>query len=513
MILLLTHIQWDKKNQMPGGLYDMHGNVGEYCNDWSDFFIDGRIVEPTYYSNSPLQNPTGPVSGTVKIVRGGSYSNVWYECRSSTRSNIQYPHGKLNGDELGFRVVRSSSTQLQGLNSNYDRQADSDSDENVLSKMKDKYNAVLSSITDITVDLTGEGVSKSTAPDEDGYYIFSDLLPGNYTVSVSSADYTFKEVAKIIAIIDKDIYGVDFISDEVDGTSSDLIIPGGIVMVPIPDGTFQMGEFGTAIPVHQVTINSFQISKTEITQGQYEIIVGSNPSQFQGNNNHPVEYITWYDAVSYCNKLSVAVGLEPCYDSNTWDCDFSKNGFRLPTEAEWEYACRALTTGQFYTGSSKSAFEKAAWYGANSANTTHPVGEKQANEFGLFDMHGNVFEWCNDWFDVYTSDNQYNPIGPSTGSSRINRGGDYKDADFYCRSSSRGIASPNYKYSNSGFRVVIGRGGVFPPSLEAYELSPATPSLVPGGSFTARYQIKNLNSIAVRVKLDLRYRTMEGNIW
>ncbi len=227
-----------------------------------------------------------------------------------------------------------------------------------------------------------------------------------------------------------------------------------IEMVSIPAGTFQMGQTGLATPVHQVTVSAFQMGRYEITQAQYQAVVGSNPSSFKSSTNAPVEYVSWYDAVTFCNKLSEAAGLQPCYNLTTWACDFTKNGYRLPTEAEWEYACRAGTTTNYYTGDSESDLAKAGWYDENSSRTTHVVGGKQANAFGLYDMHGNVFEWCNDCYGSYSSENATDPQGPSRGSSRVLRGGSWFSYYYYCRSTYRSNYYPYGSVYFIGFRVV-----------------------------------------------------------
>jgi formylglycine-generating enzyme required for sulfatase activity len=232
-----------------------------------------------------------------------------------------------------------------------------------------------------------------------------------------------------------------------------------ITMVPIPADNFQMGSTTgdpDEQPVHTVTLDySFQMSATEITQAQYEEAMGTNPSFFTGDNNRPVEQVSWYDAVTFCNRLSEAAGLEPCYDLSTWECDFSKNGYRLPTEAEWEYACRAGTTTNYNTGDSESDLDRAGWYDVNSGGTTHPVGQKDPNAWGLYDMHGNVWERCNDWYGVYSSESQTNPTGPESGSIRVARGGSALNIADFSRSAYRSnYAGPDYTSSVSGFRVV-----------------------------------------------------------
>ena len=243
-----------------------------------------------------------------------------------------------------------------------------------------------------------------------------------------------------------------------------------IEMVLIPAGTFQMGNTGSfwgesnEKPVHTVTISrDFLMSKYEVTQKQYEEVMGTNPSYFKGENL-PVERVTWYDAVAFCNKISELEGLELCYTINGTNvtCDWDANGYRLPTEAEWEYACKAGTTTDFYNGSltNKDDFpldnnlDKIGWYDGNDNTKTREVGQKEPNAFGLYDMSGNVWEWCWDWFGNYTSGAVTDPIGPSSGRSRVYRGGSWNYFARYCRSASRDYSTPDSRYNYIGFRIV-----------------------------------------------------------
>jgi len=247
--------------------------------------------------------------------------------------------------------------------------------------------------------------------------------------------------------------------------------PIDILLVSISAGTFRMGDvenYGQYFdekPVHEVTLSSFEMSVYEVTQGQYTSVMGSNPANSYGvGDDYPVYNVSWYDAVKFCNKLSDAEGLERCYNESTWSCDFSKNGYRLPTEAEWEYACRAGTETYFYTGNNLSSdrgtstdLDRACWYWYNwgqANDKAHVVGAKEPNAFGLYDMHGNVWEWCNDWDGLYTSDSQSNPKGPSSGSARVIRGGSRNDYAENCRSAFRYWIDPSDVYYNVGLRVV-----------------------------------------------------------
>jgi len=246
-------------------------------------------------------------------------------------------------------------------------------------------------------------------------------------------------------------------------------------MVSIPAGSFVMGsstaESGSTAderPQRTVHISAFQMSQTEVTQKQFEDVMGWNHSDFSGEN-HPVEVVTWFDCVSFCNKLSQADGYAQCYTmtnvgydgdhitSADVSCNFQANGYRLPTEAEWEYACRAGTTTRFYTGDSDSDLGRAGWYHDNSGLTTHPVGEKAPNAWGLYDMHGNVWEWCWDWYasGYYGTrpDPDSDPMGPSEGTMKVLRGGCSRLTPRNCRSASRGRDYPSYRADYHGFRV------------------------------------------------------------
>jgi formylglycine-generating enzyme required for sulfatase activity len=165
-------------------------------------------------------------------------------------------------------------------------------------------------------------------------------------------------------------------------------------------------------------------------------------------------YVSWLEAVEYCNKRSQKEGLTPAYTINGTNVTWNKNanGYRLPTEAEWEYACRAGTTTAYNTGARIS--NDTGWYGANSDNMTHPVGQKPANRWGLYDMHGNMWEWCWDWYGSYSSGAQTDPTGASSGSSRVFRGGYWFNSAEYVRSADRYFNDPNYRTDGIGFRLV-----------------------------------------------------------
>ena len=219
-----------------------------------------------------------------------------------------------------------------------------------------------------------------------------------------------------------------------------------IEMVKVEAGTFMMGAtsemqapYRWEKPVHQVTLtNDYYMGKYEVTQALWEAVMGSNPSYFKGDNL-PVETVSWNDCQEFISKLNSLTGRK----------------FRLSTEAEWEYAARGGKKSRSYQYSGSSNISDVAWYDGNSGSKTHPVGTKQANELGIYDMTGNVWEWCQDWYGSYSSSSQTNPTGAVSGAHRVYRGGSW---DFYagrCRLSYRRYGTPDYRNSILGLRLAL----------------------------------------------------------
>ena len=215
----------------------------------------------------------------------------------------------------------------------------------------------------------------------------------------------------------------------------------GVAMVSLPGGWFEMGSpaGGEADEtLHRVYLSPFFMDQYEVTQESFQKMTGRNPSRWTEARN-PVEQIRWKDAAEYCNARSRLEGLTPCYDLTTWQCDFAKSGYRLPTEAEWEYACRAGTRTTFFFGDDLAQLGKYACFKGNSTRSPSPVGSKQPNPWGLYDMYGNVWEWCNDFYkeDYYRHSPERDPHGPETSQTRVLRGGCWNSRSDACRSAYR----------------------------------------------------------------------------
>lgn len=231
--------------------------------------------------------------------------------------------------------------------------------------------------------------------------------------------------------------------------------------VLVRGGTFRMGSANgddDEKPVHSVTVSSFYISKYEVTQAEYEAVMEKNPSNTSHGigDNSPVNQVSWNEAVEFCNKLSLKEELTPVYSGsgNNISMNVNANGYRLPTEAEWEYAARGGNSSLGYTYSGSNTIGNVAWYSSNSGKKVNPVGGKQANELGLYDMTGNVWEWCWDWYGNYSSGSQTDPTGKSSGSGRVDRGGSWYLNASYSRSAHRNNLPPSFRNRNIGFRLV-----------------------------------------------------------
>ena len=285
--------------------------------------------------------------------------------------------------------------------------------------------------------------------------VFNGILVGNHKVEIKKDGYgTDSKTVSILEGQTASLSGVlktNASSSVASGTS----LAGNTISIPVKDGisidmvrveagTFTMGATAEMEdpeddekPTHRVTLsNDYYIGKYEVTQGLWQAVMGNNPSNFKGDNL-PVEQVSWYECQDFLSKLNRLTGKK----------------FRLPTEAEWEYAARGGNKSRGYQYSGSNNLSDVAWYRVNSGDKTHAVGTKQANELGIYDMSGNVWEWCQDWYGNYSSSSQTNPTGATSGSDRVVRGGSWDYYAWLCRSSYRYVA-PNYR-CGLGLRLVL----------------------------------------------------------
>ena len=287
--------------------------------------------------------------------------------------------------------------------------------------------------------------------------VFNGIMVGNHKVEIKKDGYgTESKTVNILESQTATLSGV-LTTNASSSVASGASLSGNTIIIPVKDGisidmirveagTFTMGAttemkdpWDDEKPTHQVTLtNDYYIGKYEVTQALWKAVMGKNPSNFKGDNL-PVEEVSWNDCQKFISKLNSITG----------------KTFRLPTEAEWEYAARGGKKSRGYQYSGSNNLSDVAWYTDNSGSKTHTVGSKQANELGIYDMSGNVYEWCQDWKGSYSSSSQVNPTGDNSGSFRVDRGGSWNYAARDCRSSYRGSYAPVYRGYNLGLRLVL----------------------------------------------------------
>jgi formylglycine-generating enzyme required for sulfatase activity len=502
------------------GLYDMHGNVFEWCQDGYD---------AGYYARSPGADPLGPSQTSLRVFRGGGWVDHPGVFRSANRE-AKPPNFRCG--HVGFRMALSQP-EAQTASNNDTSLAGASAPGNARERPGKPSSEVgpaepaarvggAGGSTARTVDRPAQApVGKPPAPPAADRLQPSSVWvaePGNFTFTILErqgerfkarfvAGRQVREVngtikdgrlrwlaqdVKVIAGNPGGDHEGEIKGDEVAMTRSN---PGGppshfklrlkkpareiltvtnsvgMTLKLIPAGEFVMGSPDSEadiradeLPPHVVRITRpFFLGATEVTQGQYKAVTGQSPSHFKGSDDLPVENLSWIDALKYCNELSRAEGLPLFYKAegaNVLVPDWKGKGYRLPTEAEWEYACRAGSRARYSFGDDAAALGEFAWFLGNSGRQTHPVGQKLSNAFGLFDMHGNVWEWCSDGYDkdFYGRSPGSNPVCPfQTSSVRVMRGGCWLDYPQVARSAHRGRWRPDGRSEILGFRVARGQ--------------------------------------------------------
>ena len=297
------------------------------------------------------------------------------------------------------------------------------------------YGSIMVDGTPLTADVILDGKHIGTLPLKLG-----NILVGNHTLTISKSGYA--DHKQIVTIIEGETANVN-VTLKQGGTNANIA---GFDMIYVKGDTFTMGATAKQDsdaesdekPTHSVTLSDYYIGKYEVTQAQWRAVMGSNPSIWKGDNL-PVEDVSWNDIQEFIKKLNAQTGKR----------------FRLPTEAEWEYAARGGNQSKGYKYSGSNKIKDVAWYDRTSRGKPHPVGQKTPNELGIYDMSGNVREWCQDWYGDYSSDAQTNPTGPSSGSYRVLRGGSWNYYARFCRVSHRNLNNPDLRISNCGFRLVM----------------------------------------------------------
>ncbi len=417
------------------GLFDMSGNVWEWCSDWyhEDYYIRCE-------SQDVVKNPQDTIVGAKRVGRGGSWRNKMQDCRISVRHGWVPDQGR---SRLGFRLV----CDLENVPFNMKNYINDSAKKNGklqtsfvvkdLDKdgIPDSLDNCIGSANPNQIDSDGDGLGDACDEDDDGDGVPDPKDQCPDTPREALVNEKGCELDPVIARLEQNMVWVE----------------GGRFTMGCQegrDGDCDDDEY----PAHEVELSGYWMGKYEVTQAEWRAVMGSDPSYSKGCNNCPIESVSWHDVQEFLARLNEKTG----------------KTYRLPTEAEWEYAARGGKKSQGYLYAGSNNLNEVGWYGGNyqkgksygAEGTTHPVGQKKPNELGLYDMSGNVWEWCRDWYagDYYEACEAKgvvrNPQGPSKGSWRMCRGGSWSGNARYCRASNRGRDTPVIRSGYLGFRLV-----------------------------------------------------------
>jgi len=424
-------------------------------------FFD-KTIDGLTASDITLSGVPGVTKGTLSSIMEGSYFLTISGFTSSGILNVAVAKSgyTIKGSPKTVEIYYGTVFNLNNIT------ADGSSTQ-VTTEITLEFENAIQGLTASDITLSGvSGVTKGTLNGSNPYTLSISVFTtgGTLNVAVAKSGYVINGSPKTV-----DIYCYFNIS---------------VDMVQIPGGNFQMGSTTSSYerPVHTVTLSGFYMGIYEVTQEQWTEVMGNNPSNFKDSptsgevqSKRPVEMVSWYDTLVFCNKLSMKNGLSPAYrisgstdpaswgtvptsSNSTWNAVevvASSNGYRLPTEAQWEYAARGGNGSPGnYTYSGSNTVGAVAWYDDNSESKTHEVGKKSPNGLGLYDMSGNVFEWCWDWYGSYSNGTQTDPVGAVSGSDRVLRGGSWLDSAVYSSSTLRVGSNPHSRYTSYGFRLV-----------------------------------------------------------
>ncbi|MCR5819404.1 MAG: SUMF1/EgtB/PvdO family nonheme iron enzyme [Bacteroidaceae bacterium] len=412
------------------GLYDMSGNLWELCYDWYGT-----------YSGSAQTDPSGPYSGSKRLIRGGSWSHEAFTC-SVTYRTWYAPSDRNN--LVGFRLCLGApisepepSLSVSPTSLSFDANASSQQ---------------------VYVTANGDYTYSTDAP---WLTITQSSDNTTLTVAATANPQTSERTATITLTLGSLTQTINVTQEANEDRTFTVTGNGKTVtfkMIKVEGGTFQMGStdgYSREQPIHSVTLTKdYYMCETEVTQALWSAVMGLSPtsdgdkwnSTYGLGDNYPAYYISYEDCRSFLStlnsKLSSQLG--------------SGEQFRFPTEAEWEFAAKGGNKSKGYTYAGSNTIDDVAWYTGNSSSTTHLVKTKAANELGLYDMSGNLYEWCYDWFDLYSSSAQTDPTGATSGSIRVLRGGGWGNYAGGCRVSNRNDFPPGSRLSNLGLRLCLG---------------------------------------------------------